>query len=156
MSDPERQERQPAHWPPDRELRVKTVLAVGAALALATALSAVAMWYLSLDLRSEMVAKDPPPPVLIEAQMPHQPPNPRLETEPQELLRQLRAEEHQELETYTWVDEAGGIARVPIERAMELLLETRPDARAFGPPDATASSPSSGSEAARTEEASDG
>lgn len=135
MSDPQRQpERTPAHWPPDSELKVKTVVIAGFALAAATALSAVAMWYFSIGLKERMEARDPAPPALLEAQMPHEPPSPRLETQPVEQLRALRAEENEALTTYGWVDESAGIARVPIERGMELLLETRPDGRAFAAP----------------------
>ncbi len=37
----------------------------------------------------------------------------------------LRAEEHRLLTTWGWTDEANGLARVPIGRAMELLVEQR-------------------------------
>jgi hypothetical protein len=33
------------------------------------------------------------------------------------------AEEEQELNSYGWVDAGNGIARVPIDRAMELIVE---------------------------------
>ena len=38
-------------------------------------------------------------------------------------LQRLRAKEHQELHRTGWVDREGRIARVPIERAMQLLAE---------------------------------
>lgn len=135
MSDRERHpERTPAHWPPDSELKVKTIVAAGLALAGATALAAVAMWYLSIGLKERMEARDPAPPALLEAQMPQEPPSPRLETQPGRQLRALRTEEDELLTTYAWVDESSGIARVPIDRGMELLLELRPDGRAFAAP----------------------
>ena len=37
----------------------------------------------------------------------------------------LRAEEELQLSTWGWADEADGLARVPIERAMEMLVEQR-------------------------------
>lgn len=133
MSEQERHpERTPAHWPPDSELRVRTVVLAGIALAAATAIAAVAMWYLSIALRERMEARDPAPPVLLEAMAPYEPPSPRLETQPEQQLWQLRAEEREMLDTYGWVDESSGVARVPIERGIELLLELRPDGRAFG------------------------
>ncbi len=37
----------------------------------------------------------------------------------------LRAQEAESLQLWGWTDEANGLARVPIERAMELLVEQR-------------------------------
>jgi hypothetical protein len=38
-------------------------------------------------------------------------------------LARLRAEEGATLSTYGWVDRAAGTVRIPIDRAMRLLLE---------------------------------
>jgi hypothetical protein len=38
-------------------------------------------------------------------------------------LQQLRMSERERLEKYQWVDPAAGIARIPIERAMEIVAE---------------------------------
>lgn len=139
MSDQNRdRQRTPAHWPPDSELQVGKVVLAGVALAAATVLAAVAMWYLSVALRDSLKADDPAPPALLEAMAPYEPPSPRLQVQPAEDLRALRAEERAVLESYDWVDEATGTVRVPIDRAMELLLETDPDGRAFGGPDDSA------------------
>lgn len=54
------------------------------------------------------------------------PPEPRLQAAPIEDLRALRAREQSVLDTYAWVDRAGGVVRIPIERAMELTLERAP------------------------------
>src|SRR5437016_5160302 len=40
-----------------------------------------------------------------------------------EALRNLRATENAQLNTYGWVDRKNGVIRIPIERAMDLLLE---------------------------------
>lgn len=50
------------------------------------------------------------------------PPEPRLQTDPQEDLRRLRAEEDAKLHGYGWVDQQGGIAHIPIEEAMKLVI----------------------------------
>lgn len=117
---------------PDRELDVRAVILTGLALAVATALAALASWWLSIGLRDRLEAQDPEPPVLIETMMPYQPPSPNLQTDPASELAEARSEEETILGTYEWNDEARTSARVPIERAMELLLETRPGAEAFG------------------------
>jgi hypothetical protein len=38
------------------------------------------------------------------------------------LLNELRAEETRLLETYRWVDREAGIAAIPIDRAIEVLV----------------------------------
>jgi hypothetical protein len=51
------------------------------------------------------------------------PPAPRLQTQPREDLKNLRAEEQERLDSYGWVDAARGDVHIPIDRAMELLLQ---------------------------------
>lgn len=48
------------------------------------------------------------------------PPEPRLQNSPFDDLRKLRAEEDKALNSYGWVDRKAGIARIPIERALEI------------------------------------
>lgn len=51
------------------------------------------------------------------------PPPPRLQTSPERDMRQMRADEERVLSSYGWVDQKAGIVRIPIERAMEMLVE---------------------------------
>jgi hypothetical protein len=51
------------------------------------------------------------------------PPEPRLQTNPREDMGNLRAREDQALTSYGWVDKNAGIVRIPIERAMQLIVE---------------------------------
>jgi hypothetical protein len=50
-------------------------------------------------------------------------PQPRLLIKPGASLVELRAAEDADLNSYGWFDRTSGIARIPIDRAMELLLE---------------------------------
>jgi hypothetical protein len=50
-------------------------------------------------------------------------PAPNLQINPHDDLLALRAREETELNGYGWVDRSNGIVRIPIERAMDLLLE---------------------------------
>ena len=52
-----------------------------------------------------------------------QPPPPRLQVTPAAELKDFRAREERELATYGWVNKTAGIVRVPIERAMEMVLQ---------------------------------
>ena len=48
---------------------------------------------------------------------------PRLEVAPAQDIAAYRAEKEHLLHTYAWVDRPQGIVRIPIERAMALLVE---------------------------------
>jgi hypothetical protein len=50
-------------------------------------------------------------------------PQPQLETRPGITLEAVRATEERRLHSYGWVDRNAGVAHIPIERAMQLLLE---------------------------------
>jgi hypothetical protein len=69
------------------------------------------------------------------------PPLPRLQVDPVQDLDQVRAEQGGALDSYGWVDRGHGIVHIPIERAMDLILErgglpARPDAPAGSNPGA--------------------
>ena len=51
------------------------------------------------------------------------PPAPRLQAYPQQDLKQLRAEEEKTLASYGWVDRANGVVRIPLDRAIDLIVE---------------------------------
>jgi hypothetical protein len=48
-------------------------------------------------------------------------PNPRLQQNPRSDLDQVKDEEDRRIRSYGWVDRQAGIARIPIERAMDIL-----------------------------------
>jgi hypothetical protein len=50
-------------------------------------------------------------------------PPPRLEVKPGASLAKLRAAEDVDLNSYGWVDRNAGTVRVPIDRAMQVILE---------------------------------
>ena len=51
------------------------------------------------------------------------PPQPRLQVEPRIELNQLRGGEDAMLHSYGWVDRNAGVVHIPIERAMDLVVE---------------------------------
>lgn len=51
------------------------------------------------------------------------PPEPRLQVDAPKELQTLRAAEEEALTSYGWVSRESGIARIPIQRAMQLVLE---------------------------------
>lgn len=58
------------------------------------------------------------------------PPEPRLQTSPHAELQRLRAAEDSVLQTYGWVNKDSGIVRIPIDRAMDLLVKKSMPVRA--------------------------
>lgn len=51
------------------------------------------------------------------------PPSPRLQVDPAGDMARFLAEEKAILTTYAWENETSGIVRIPIERAMDIVLE---------------------------------
>ncbi|SRR5579862_483902 len=56
-------------------------------------------------------------------------PEPRLQVAPEQDLKAMRTRDEAELHSYGWIDRRAGIVRIPIERAMDLLLEKGPPVR---------------------------
>jgi hypothetical protein len=60
------------------------------------------------------------------------PPEPRLQVQPVEDLNRARQEQQDLLNSYGWVDRDAGTVHVPIDRAMDLIIQrglpTRPNA----------------------------
>jgi hypothetical protein len=53
------------------------------------------------------------------------PPTPRLQVDPGADLDQVRGTQEEMLNSYGWVDKASGTVHVPIDRAMDLLIERK-------------------------------
>jgi hypothetical protein len=66
---------------------------------------------------------EPPRSLRHEAPAPPLPPEPRLQIAPWHDLAAQRAIEDNLLHTYGWADRPTGRARIPIDRAMEILAE---------------------------------
>ncbi len=109
--------------PLDAELSLRGIIGFAVGLTVVVAIAAVAMWFSSGFLKDRIAASDPPPPALPEARQAVTPPGPALQTDPQQDLAALRTEEDDLLTTYGWIDEGQGLARVPVEVAIQLELE---------------------------------
>lgn len=92
------------------------------ALALATAVALVCLFLIWFFRQLEGGAKrrDPQLSPLIGSQVA---PTPRLQENPAADLRRMRAAEDRALDRYRWIDKERGVVQLPIDRAMEILLE---------------------------------
>jgi len=103
----------------DVNIRVIALFALSFAVVLAGSLALVA-WVFNIlhvtpagqGLRGAPIAVTPP-----------YPPGPRLQTSPGRDLQELLRAEDAQLQSYGWVDRALGIVRMPIDRAMERVVE---------------------------------
>ena len=107
----------------DGELNVRLLGWLTLGLLVLIAIAVAAMWSLGFGVRDRLIAADPPPPALPEARIEHRPPGPNLQVDPRQQLLDLQTEEESTLTTYGWIDKASGVTRVPIDRAMDLLVE---------------------------------
>ncbi|HZE14015.1 MAG TPA: hypothetical protein VE086_09670 [Chthoniobacterales bacterium] len=115
----ERVARQPGHETRDANVRAVTWFAVGLVIsAIAIHLAVGALWPL---FAKQHPSPDPPSRIVLE---PHVlAPEPRLQANPIPEMNQLRASEDKKLNSYGWIDKQHGIARIPIDRAMDLVAQ---------------------------------
>ena len=131
----------------DQEVDLRVVTWIGVALAGATAVVGLLMWWLVVGFERFDAKRQPAAPPLAEARRQVLPPGPRLQTTPERDLRAMRAEEDHRLGEAEWVDRARGTARIPIELAMEAVVAgVKPAASgtAAQPPAGTAPLPGTG------------
>lgn len=80
----------------------------------------VFLWNYFLD---DLAAKAVQVPTLVEEGVLLEPPGPRLQADPEGELLEMRREMAERLGGYGWVDEAGGTVHIPIDDAIDALLE---------------------------------
>jgi hypothetical protein len=103
------------------DLKPKPILAFGVVLSLVTVLAFVATYGMIrlLGWWERPWLETPASPLATRTL----PPEPRLQVDAPKELQALRTAEQDTLTTYAWVSKEAGIARIPIERAMQLVLQ---------------------------------
>lgn len=88
------------------------------------------VWFMFGQLKSREASRDQPLPPLAAAERAKDPrrdvnrfPSPRLQTTPYVDLKAFREAEDAVLGRYAWVDEAAGLAQIPVDRAIDLIVE---------------------------------
>jgi hypothetical protein len=110
-----------AHEPTDADARAITRF--GIALVFIVILSQLLLWWLFDHLSGQQAKLSPPVPALIRAQAPKEPPEPRLQGNPQLDLKKMLQDEDAVLNHYGWVDPDRGIVRLPVDRALEIVAQ---------------------------------
>ena len=107
----------------DRDVDAGVIVKFVAALLVGTAVVLGITWLLSGFFRKELVKHDPALPAVVAENPQQAAPGPRLQSDPNEDMAALRAEENAALSSYAWLTPDKTLARIPIDRAMDLVLE---------------------------------
>lgn len=133
-----------------RDVRVGWIVAFAMALAAMVILVLPLTDWIFDRLESSAAQRDAPTSPLAAKQ---EPPEPRLESRPAAELAALRRREDEKLTKYRWLNREQGIVQIPVERAIELLVERGlPEPKAGeNPRGSDASSPEQKGEKAESE-----
>ena len=107
-----------------------SVAGFGAGLIVAAALIHLFVWLLFTYFSTREAQRVAPQFPLATGQIERLPPEPRLQTNPREELRELQAQEDAVLGSYGLVDKDKGVVRIPIDEAMKLTVQRGLPARA--------------------------
>lgn len=105
------------------DLGAKWVFAVIFGLLLCVVFLEFILGGLFRSLEKEALPIDRWQPVAAATRPSNLPPPPRLQTSPAEDLKLFRAHEEEELNSYGWINKTAGVVRIPIEEAMNLVLQ---------------------------------
>ena len=107
----------------DDEVSVPGVLWVTLGLAVVCALGMLITWGMRGYYAARAEAAAAPPSPVAEANERRLPPGPLLQRDPEAELEAMRHEMSERLGGYGWVDEGAGVVHIPIDQAMDLLVE---------------------------------
>jgi hypothetical protein len=107
----------------ESDVNVRAILQYGIGLAAVALVVHVFLWWLLgfYERRNERGQTQAYP--MAAGQQNRLPPSPRFQENPQQELQDLRAKQGAVLEGYGWVNKDAGIARIPIEDAMRMIVE---------------------------------
>ena len=107
----------------ESDVNVGAIIRYGIGLVVVAAVIHVFLWWLlGLYERQNERAQTQVYP-LAAGQQDRLPPSPRFQENPQQDLQELRAKQKALLEGYGWVNKEAGVARIPIEEAMKMVVE---------------------------------
>jgi hypothetical protein len=132
-----------------QDVSIGPIVKFGIGLAVATALASLAMWGLFRYFEARQDRRQVRVAPMVAANLKRTPREPRLEPNPLAPRLAARAREDAVLSSYGWVDRGTGTARIPIDRAMDLLVErglppSKPLAPAVVTPAAASRKPGAG------------
>jgi hypothetical protein len=103
-----------------RDANIPALLQFGFWLAVVIAVAVIGMKFTLNYFQKAMPEGKPASPM---SEVRTLPPLPRLQTQPHQELHDYCVGQQQNVKSYSWVDEHNGIVQIPVDRAMELVLE---------------------------------
>ncbi len=107
----------------ESDVNVRAIVGYGIGLMVVAVVVHVFLWWLlgTYTRQAERAQTRAYP--LAAGQQEQLPPSPRFQDNPQQDMRELRAKQQALLQGYGWVHREVGVARIPIEEAMRLVVE---------------------------------
>jgi hypothetical protein len=105
------------------DVSISGIVKFAIGLAVVAGLVHLGLWGLFRFFEAREAKRDQPVPPMVAASLRRTPREPRLERDPLAPRIAAQSREDATLTSYGWVDRNAGIARIPIDRAMELLVE---------------------------------
>jgi hypothetical protein len=107
----------------ESDVDVGAILRYGVGLLVIAAVVHVALWFLLrvFERQNERAQTQVYP--MAAPDQNRLPPTPRFQENPQQELQDLRARQRALLEGYSWVNKEAGVARIPIEDAMKIIVQ---------------------------------
>jgi hypothetical protein len=109
----------------ESDINARYVLTAGIAVLLLMYLGGGVIYFLFHYFAQQHIAQSPPP-LRISAQSLHSvylPPEPRLQQDPHRELQEYMAAQNAKLNSYGWVDKGAGVVSIPIDQAMNLIVQ---------------------------------
>jgi hypothetical protein len=104
-----------------RDVSISALLQFAFWLAVLLAVTLVGMkWTFNYFQRTEPLG--PPASPLVKSEARVLPPSPRLQVQPRLEFQEYCAAQQAKVNTYGWVDRQSGVVRIPVDRAMDLVL----------------------------------
>jgi len=107
----------------ESDVNVRAILGWGLGLIVVALVVQVFLWWLMGLYQGQVQRADTRAYPLAVGQQDVQPPEPRLQTTPQQDMRALRDSQRARLQGHEWINRDAGIARIPIEDAMRIVVE---------------------------------
>ena len=107
----------------ERDIDISAVSKLGLGIACGVVVSVFLMWFLFDRFAAREQEASSPPAPMAAANPLKEPPEPRLQRTPVADLKTIRKDEDALIRSYGWVDPDKGIVRIPVDRAMDLVLK---------------------------------
>lgn len=112
----------PASGHETSDVSISGIVKFGVGLAIVAVVVHLLLWGLLRSFETSAKERDRPVPAMVAASLRRTPREPRLEPNPLAPRIAAQAREDVLLSSYGWADRGAGIARIPIDRAMDLLV----------------------------------